>query len=276
MKYKLYILKFIVLYFLILSPKLICQTNEIGLFAGGSIFNGDVGGTSLESIHQRTKPAFGFSYKNNINYYLTINLMIKRGELYANDQNSNELFDLTRNLNFKSHITEFGIITELNFRPFLSRDADYKKTPFMFIGISTYAFNPKTKDSNGVWRNLRAVGTEGQHNDNYPGREPYKLSGMAIPFGLGYKLRASNVLTINLSLGWRITFSDYIDDVSTTYVDNNIFNEIDAALADNSYTGMSEGSQRGNPYNNDKYGFFGISILYSIKDKVEGCENIVF
>jgi hypothetical protein len=276
MKTNYQILKLIMFFYLALSPNIIGQTNEIGLFAGGTLFHGDVGGNQIESIQNTTKPTLGITYKKNINYYLSIDLTIKRGEIYANDQNSNDPFETKRNLSFKSNITEIGIIAELNFRPYLSRDENYQKTPCMFIGLSQFIFNPKGQDSEGAWHNLMAIGTEGQQSDMYPGRSPYKLHGIAIPFGLGYKIRASNFITININLGWRLTFTDYIDDVSTTYIDENILDELGTELADKSYSGMSEGFQRGDPFNNDKFGFFGVSILYSIKDLVEECDNIVF
>ena len=66
-------------------------------------------------------------------------------------------------------------------------------------------------------------------------------------------------------MNWRFTFTDYIDDVSTSYVEPNS----QSPLANELYNNLDEtylvGFQRGDPNNFDKYGFFGMSILYSIK-----------
>ena len=75
-------------------------------------------------------------------------------------------------------------------------------------------------------------------------------------------------------MSWRITFTDYIDDVSKTYVDPSILSELGAELSDQSANTFPEGFQRGDPNQNDKYGFIGLTILYSIKDRQNTCENI--
>ena len=78
---------------------------------------------------------------------------------------------------------------------------------------------------------------------------------VAIPFGFGYKFNVYDVLTLSVNISWRITFTDYLDDVSTTYIDASRLDEIDAELVDQSNKKFTPGFQRGNPYNNDKYGF---------------------
>ena len=94
--------------------------------------------------------------------------------------------------------------------------------------------------------------------------------------GLGYKINVYDFITININLSWRFTFTDYIDDVSTVYVNKNLLSELGAELADLSEIGLSPGTQRGNPNNNDKFGFLGVTIIYSIKDPQNECNNIVY
>ena len=84
------------------------------------------------------------------------------------------------------------------------------------------------------------------------------------------------MITINLKWSWRITTTDYIDDVSQTYVEDGILSNVGEQLSNQSNIAFQPGFQRGNPNNNDKYGFFGISIMYSIKDPNKGCDNITY
>ena len=97
-----------------------------------------------------------------------------------------------------------------------------------------------------------------------------------MPFGIGYKMSVYEVVTLSLTISWRITFTDYLDDVSTTYVDAATLDDVTRELADQSENKFNAGFQRGNPNNNDKYGFIGLHILYSIKDPKRGCDNIVY
>ena len=268
-----------ILLFLILGcicNKSLSQTNEIGFFLGGSMFQGDVGPQNAEKSILNTKPVWGLQFKRNLNYHFGVNLSITRGELYSSDDLSNDLFALQKNITFKSNITEFGLFLEFNFQPYLTRDPDYNNSTFIFSGITKFYFNPEGQYIDGNWYSLRPLSTEGQESDLYLARERYKLSGYSIPIGIGYKINAYEFLTISFNLGWRITFTDYIDDVSTTYVEESILTELGQVLADPSENNFNTGFQRGNPYTNDKYGFLGISILYSIKDRNKDCDNIVY
>jgi len=272
-----YKLKNTLLLVLILTyTNILSQTNEVGIFLGGSLFKGDVGNHSREHIILNTKPAFGFQLKRNFNYHFGLSLNINRSEVFANDAYSYDVFELERNLNFKSKITEFGLIAEFNFRPYMSRDPEHNASPFIFVGITKFFFNPQGQHNDGNWYNLRPLGTEGQGSDFYPQRKLYELTGVSIPFGIGYKINVYEFLTLSLNMSWRITFTDYLDDVSTTYIDPATLDVLNTELADQSENKFNAGFQRGNPHNNDKYGFVGLHILYSIKDPKKGCDNIVY
>lgn len=254
----------------------VCQTNEIGVFVGGSLFKGDIGAHSNEYILFNSQPALGFQFKRNLNYHFGINLTVNRSELYGADKYSSDAFELERNLHFKSKITEFGLMLEFNFRPYMSRDPEHNMSPFIFAGITKFFFNPQAKHPDGTWQNLRSIGTEGQGSDFYPTRRLYDLEGISVPFGIGYKINVYDFLTLNFNLSWRITFTDYIDDVSSTYIDISTLDDFDAKLVDQSNNKFNPGFQRGDPNNNDKYGFVGLTILYSIQDPKKDCNNIVY
>ena len=273
--YKLYI-RLTPIYLIVFAMHMgFCQTNELGVFGGGSLFHGDVGSQNSENAILESQPTIGIHLKRNLNYYFGLNLSIIAGNIQAHDAESNDFYINTRNLQFKSRITEFSLLLEFNFHPYLSRDPEYNYTPFIFSGISKFYYNPQNQASNGIWYNLRPLLTEGQGSDFYPGRELYKLSGIAIPIGIGYKVNIYNYITLSFSLGWRITFNDYIDDVSTTYIEESMLTDLALELAEPSYHDFSDGFQRGNPYNKDKYGFLGVSIIYSIKDPIKECIDLI-
>jgi len=75
----------------------------------------------------------------------------------------------------------------------------------------------------GQWVKLRKLGTEGQYSTLNPGDpnygiKPYKAIQVAIPFGFGARFRLNEVMDFWADIGFRYTFTDYIDDVSQDYV----------------------------------------------------------
>jgi len=263
------------IYFIINSVTL-GQTNELGVFIGGSMFHGDIGYQNAENSLYNTRASLGLEFKRNFNYHLGLKLSVLQGEIQGFDNLDSDIYIQERNLMFRSKLTEIALLLEFNFRPYLSRDMDYNYTPFIFSGISNFYFDPKGKSIDGKWHSLRPLATEGQGSDLYPNKQLYSLHGISIPIGIGYKINVYEFLTLSMSISWRMTFTDYIDDVSTIYVDESILNDLGNELADQSENNFASGFQRGNPYNNDKYGFVGISILYSIQDPKKDCNNIIY
>ena len=102
----------------------------------------------------------------------------------------------------------------------------------------------------------------------YAYSRPYKLTQMNIPLGAGIKYFLSDRINVSIEGLYRKTFTDYIDDVSTKYIDpasyTKYLNTQDATLAyklsDKSigiiYPGMTRypaGTQRGDTKNGDTY-----------------------
>ena len=82
---------------------------------------------------------------------------------------------------------------------------------------------------------------------------------------------------VGLEVGLRKTFTDYLDDVSGTYPDNQYLahekGELSAALSNRSYedirtghskVGLTDTEMRGNPDNLDAYIFGGLTVTYTI------------
>lgn len=103
--------------------------------------------------------------------------------------------------------------------------------PYLFAGLSYYHFDPYTTTTGSSEKNyLQPLGTEGQ--GFYLNRKKYKLNQFAIPFGGGVKFAITENVRFGIEIGLRKLFTDYLDDVSTTYIkDQALLTANNGALA---------------------------------------------
>jgi hypothetical protein len=190
-----------------------------------------------------TNPAFGISMFHRFGPRYTLQVQYMYGTLKGSDGESadksdlsNGIFRYQRNLSFKNHIHELSAVAVFdlfdNPSTYISR---VNWTPYAFIGIAAFYHNPQgqapAKDIKGnplpeagQWVDLQPLGTEGQNStllstDVNSGIKPYSLIQVAIPFGVGARFRLTEVMDLWGDLGFRYTFTDYLDDVSNNYVD---------------------------------------------------------
>ncbi len=247
------------------------QQHELGVFGGASYYIGDL---NPQCHLLQSQPAFGILYRYNINNRMAVRLHGLFGSIEAADSitKSNE----ERNLSFQSPLMEIGTQFELSYKKFQIGSDKHHFTPYLFVGAAFYKFKPQGL-YNGDWYSLQALGTEGQGTTAYPNRKTYSLAGFSIPFGMGLKLGLGGSTVVGFEWGLRKTFTDYLDDVSTTYADPAVLASQNtaaaAALADQSTNESIEraGFQRGNPNNNDWYSFVGFTLSFKIKDKSDHC-----
>ena len=134
----------------------------------------------------------------------------------------NDKFRWNRNLSFRNDMLEFkldAIFDLFENRGTFKKRPDY--TPYAFIGFAMFYHNPKAK-FDGKWVALKLLSTEGQGLPAINGRKPpkpYSLIQPAIPFGVGFRYKLDRQLDIAFEIGWRATFTDYIDDVGGFYYD---------------------------------------------------------
>jgi hypothetical protein len=132
------------------------------------------------------------------------------------------------------------------------------------------------------WIALHGLSTEGQKTTLNPGQKQYKLYQPTIPFGLGFKLSVSKMITIGFEWGPRKTFTDYLDDVSGKYVDPVLLAREKGAIAalmsnrtKNAVDYASNtGKLRGNPATKDWYIFYGFVISFKLPEKPKECKGI--
>lgn len=247
----------------ILPGAVYAQYNEVGIQLGVSRYKGELSSHSFSTklIHF----GGGVFFRHNWNQHWSWILEFNYGKVSGNDALSKTSFEQNRNLNFNSTILDFTPGVEFNFFRYETGNSNYPFTPYIFTGLSLFKFNPK---SGGV--ELQPLSTEGQGLEGRP--KPYKRVALAIPIGGGIKVSLGQSVGIGIQVSARRTFTDYLDDVSTTYPDLNQLraskgNEAalfsDPGLYNDSIPDypIYEGKQRGTPSDKDWY-LFGTFTLW--------------
>jgi hypothetical protein len=254
---------------------------------GASNFIGELGGAdnpgSLQFIRNYnftdSRPSMVIGYRYQISPLFRAKAAINTGILAGDDAKTKEPYRNARNLSFRAPVVEFTVQGEFYLMKEKSGQV-YRMQGFssnIFSNLSTYLytgfggfwFNPQAK-YNGNWVNLQPLGTEGQGIE--PGVEKYSRFSYCIPYGFGIKYSLSRQLSVGFEYGSRLTFTDYIDDVSTNYYDNDkirsTYGDMAADLADRNqgpnYSWTGAGEQRGNPDRNDFFLFANFTVNYKI------------
>jgi len=283
------------------------QPYEISAGLGISSFLGELGGGptvargGIRDLDlQTTKPAFYLGVRYHLIDFIALKGSFTSGWVSGSDKFTTNKARHDRNLSFRSPIIELSAQAEFSFlreragniyvlpdgiRNFLmslkskifnlkseagqhvASIHPFKLWPYAFAGIGVFYFNPKTQ-YNGSWVALQPLCTEGQGIDPY--RKKYKRIGICIPFGIGTKFKIDKLESLKIDFGIRKTFTDYIDDVSTTYYDKDAlkskYGQTSADLSDRSnIDGFgAPNQQRGDPNDRDWYIFSTISYCYKI------------
>lgn len=140
---------------------------------------------------------------------------------------------------------------------------------YLFGGIAGVLHSPKTA-YNGEWVKLRPLMTEGVK---------YSKMTFAIPIGMGIYFTNKRKYRFGFEAGWRISFTDYLDDVSNLYVDHSdsenqmlidlanrrpeLGDDASVARADNYLPGM----KRGDPTHNDTYFYAMFTYSYVLRGR---------
>jgi opacity protein-like surface antigen len=210
--------------------------------------------------------AFGAGLQYEISEKFAARANITFGKISGDDKYNTK--NAVRNLSFSSPITDIHVGLEY----YLLNPYQSGLVPYIFAGISRFSFNPSAIDTNGRKAFLQPLSTEGQ--GFYQGRKKYQLSQFSIPFGGGVKFSLSDNIRVGLEVGLRKTNTDYLDDVSTTYVDQAVLFANRGAQAvelafrgDELKTGLAypaDGAQRGSPKSKDWYYFSGLTLSFRL------------
>jgi hypothetical protein len=272
------------------------NTTELGFTVGPMVALTDLGGhagkgtTFIKDYNFNTTklavgaflsvyptPWLGFRFSANFGTIEAFDADIK-------EKGGDEDSRFNRNLDFKSNILEGTAMAEFYPTVFLEDDPEDvtgRLRPYGVLGLGFFHFNPKGSltDGNGdtYWVDLRPLHTEGEGFSQYPGRKEYSLTQINIPMGAGIKYFLSENVNISFEIVYRKLFTDYLDDVSTTYVNPKDFAlNLPPALAaqaqaisnkaSNGYNtpGYEAGDKRGTSTNNDAYFTAGFKVAFRL------------
>lgn len=245
----------------LLAQNAIVQEGEFGIGLGAAHYFGDL---NTKARLNRPKPAASLFFRKNFGNYIAMRIGASFAQLgYSDIYNTHNEMMRRRNLSFNTNVWELGLQGDFNFYRFMPGDPDFRWTPYMTLGMSIFNYDPYTY-LGGQKYYLRPLGTEGQGDTSYPDRQPYSSMAFAIPFGVGLKYSINDRINVGFEVVHRFSRTDYLDDVSKTYVDPVIFPPNPDGtpnpallLSDRSYeTGVpigAKGAQRGVSTNRDQF-----------------------
>ncbi len=263
---------------------------EIGVTAGANNFLGDVGGSTGVGGHfikdyslQTIKPLIGASAIFNMNYWSAFKFgvnfsSVEGADSLINNGGGQERWRYNRNQSFRSSIVEAYAGVDIFPFMMLEQEKEIRQlSPFIGVGVGLFHFNPKTK-LNDEWVELQPLRLEGQGFTEYPDRQQYSLLQLYIPVTVGVKYYINNKLALSGGVNFRQTFTDYIDNLSTTYIDPTLFEKYlqpdQASLAMQLYSRSKTPEkvrpdiEKANSQNNDTYVTVFFSLSFRLNKRV--------
>ena len=239
----------------------IVQEGEFGIGLGASHYFGDL---NTRAKLNRPKPAATLFFRKNFGNYVALRVAGTYAQLgYSDIYNTHNETMLSRNLSFNTNVWELALQGDFNFYRFLPGDPGLNFTPYVTFGAGIFNYDPYAYLADEKYF-LRPLGTEGQGSPLYPDRKQYSSMGISVPLGVGVKYSLNERLNIGFEVLHRFTNTDYLDDVSLTYVESAVFPALPDGsqspamlLSDRSYEvgdpiGI-KGRQRGNSRQNDQF-----------------------
>ncbi|WP_017732688.1 DUF6089 family protein [Nafulsella turpanensis] len=243
------------------------QSRErIAIGLGSATYMGDLQESSLPTSTPNLM--LSYEYQWTPRWALRADGLVYR--IAASDANSLDPGRAARNLSFFSNNLELsGSIMLFLFRELPAAYSQRRKlNMYALLGFGATWFNPQAQ-LNGKTYNLRKYQTEGV---------AYGRLSPVIPSGMGLMAKVSQRLNIAMEVTYRISFTDYLDDVSSQYIAReNFTSEVAATLADRRIEKGLEpaaaGSRRGNPALKDGYALYNIRLSYYLNSMYYGAKD---
>lgn len=208
--------------------------STVGFGVGTSNYYGDMAAYSrpLASTFNMMRFSVGGNYTRHFTPRLAARAVFTLARIAGDDYVMNHKGKylgnayFARNLNFRNDLKEFTVQGIFKLTPD-NRSSDRRPQlgTYLFAGIGIVAHNPKAlyRDSTGKkeWIKLQNLHTEGQGTVGY--EKPYSLVSVVIPFGLGLRYKINAKFDVSAELGFRYTFSDYLDDIGGNNADPAVF-----------------------------------------------------
>jgi hypothetical protein len=171
----------------------------------------------------RPKIAATAFFRKNFGNYIALRVGASFAQLgYSDIYNTHNDYMKARNLSFNSNIWELALQGDFNFFRFMPGEPGYNFTPYVTFGVGVFNYDPFAMLA-GQKYFLRPLNTEGQGSSLYPDRKPYSSMAFCVPIGVGFKYCINESINVGFEIVHRVTSTDYLDDVSTTYVDPSVF-----------------------------------------------------
>ena len=242
---------------------------DVGVHLGGANYLGEMGGkekTRRDFVWDmklnQTRWAIGPFARYKVNRTISVNAGLLYMRIQGADHFSSNPERVGRNLNFRNDMFELYIRPE--FTIFQDNDLGGRgryRTDFRlfgYVGVGLFYQNPKGQiNREGDFYELRPLNTE---------LADYSSLGVSIPAGLGFHFTMKRRHRIGWDMGWRTTFTDYLDDASTVYADPALLpSQLAVDLANQSSYAYAldpslpdprnydAGGIRGDPTHNDSY-----------------------
>nr|WP_322623038.1 DUF6089 family protein [uncultured Flavobacterium sp.] len=209
------------------------QINELGLFAGGANYVGDVGPTTYIAPKDLS---LGVFYRWNRSTRHSWRVGFTYGKITADDADSDSAGRKLRGYSFENSVKELSLALEFNFFEFNLHDDHFKWTPFLSTGIAYAFYNDKYLNAN---KEIREYGNG---------------SSLAIPMKVGVKVHIARDWVVGLESGVRYSFTDNLDGSNPS---------------EDRYSAV----RFGNLESNDWYVFTGFTLSYTFGDKPCYCSD---
>ena len=225
------------------------------------------GGSGISSYYgdlnsSKDKLDYGINLFGGLQYMINpqIGVRVESGyfRLSGDDAEKKHPVHLQRNLSFRSNNFELNTNIVYNIMPGGSRFYQRQVVnPFVFAGFGFLKYNPRAKYQ-GKTYGLRRLQTEGKKYSQFTG---------VVPLGGGARIMINPYFNAVIEIGYRKTFSDYLDDVSTRHIDKStLLDPIAVALTDRAaeagYSPREAGAVRGNPKKKDAYLLINAKVEY--------------
>ena len=256
---------------------------DYGVSAGASNYLGEFGGGEgkgrgfvADMEFSFTRWTIGGFYRYRLSPKIALKGSLNYIRLSGDDKKSDNPGRRGRNLNFKNDM--FELLVNGEYYLFKVNDvggtgryrADFNL--YLFGGVGAFYSSPKGQNVSGDWVSLRGLNSEGVS---------YSAINLTLPLGMGFYYTIDRKYRIGMEVGWRTTFTDYIDDASTVYANNpdGITNKSDQTTLDeiNSEvypgepgllpTNYDIGSKRGDPSQNDSYFTMTVNFSWAIRGR---------
>lgn len=208
---------------------LLAQQYEVRSYIGASYYLGDLAPFTHNLSTSQGKLALGASIGWKFDEVFTLNFKYIYAQLAGDDSRANDFTRRRRNLNFQTNLNEFGASLDIYVTTVIPKLEKYGIDIFIAPAFNIFKFNPKT-EYQGEMIELQPLGTEGQGVTQFGNQKKYKLWQPSFALGLGFDFKLWDKLRLGMEIVPRMTFTDYLDDVSGRYIGTELQQDVQGDL----------------------------------------------